>query len=170
MACSFLQGKRHGQGVQVVRGAYQYTGAWQEDRRCGPGTCTYADGSVYEGEWRKDAYHGQGCFKGADGSAYEGGWLDGKQHGQGEPFPNMLYQSMRHAGCPHSMYKHNYVCCPSCVPACCLLDPSSFLERPTGWYVKHSRNLHMQAKQQLAVLNDIMVMLTLGHVMQAGHG
>lgn len=105
MACRFQQGKRHGQGVQVVRGAYQYTGAWQEDRRCGPGTCTYADGSVYEGDWCKDVYHGQGCFKGADGSAYEGGWVDGKQHGQGEAPPNAfwLHQIMHHAGCPHSM-------------------------------------------------------------------
>ena len=84
IAVRFKGGLRHGQGVQLVKGVYEYTGQWKDDVRSGQGKCRYADGSCYDGEWHGDDWHGAGLLVATDGSKYQGEWLQGKQHGTGE--------------------------------------------------------------------------------------
>ena len=89
----------------------KYTGDWEDDKKCGFGTQTWAKGHKYEGEWRDNQRHGKGTFwvkrKGQltkqytgdwindkrtgrglcyyeDGSKYEGDWEENKRHGRGK--------------------------------------------------------------------------------------
>ena len=105
----FLNGRRHGRGMQVFErddgGEESYVGEWREDQRWGQGTLktphmtyvgqfeknlrhgrgveTYRDGGVYEGEFANGRRNGQGMFRWPNGDVYEGQWVDNVRVGQG---------------------------------------------------------------------------------------
>lgn len=80
---SWLDGMRHGTGVQHSSGLFKYSGSWQHDCRHGHGTCVYSDGAMYDGDWKEDAQHGRGVYTGSNGDKYDGEWADNLMHGHG---------------------------------------------------------------------------------------
>jgi len=94
-----------GKGTFIFDGNSKYKGEWQDGKRNGKGTFTWAaygcfaggdtnickdcipipcmDTDEYVGEWRDGKEHGQGTYIYSDGDKYVGEWKDGKKNGQG---------------------------------------------------------------------------------------
>lgn len=61
-----------------------YSGEFDdENKRCGRGTCVWANGAYYDGEWKDGVRHGRGRFIFADGTDYRGNWVDDIRDGNG---------------------------------------------------------------------------------------
>lgn len=86
-------GKRHGQGkinwkinLKYPDGSgyirEQYSGAWRNDQRNGPGNF-FGYKSRYYGMWKNNMKHGQGFYAYPDQSTYDGEWRNDKKHGVG---------------------------------------------------------------------------------------
>jgi len=80
---AWLDGMRHGKGIQHSSGLFKYSGQWLRDVRQGHGTCVYHDGTTYEGDWKDDEQHGRGVYTSSNGDTYDGEWADNLMHGQG---------------------------------------------------------------------------------------
>ena len=55
-----------------------------DGKRCGWGTCKWADNASYEGRWKEGVRWGQGKFISNDGSVYEGEWVNDIREGEGK--------------------------------------------------------------------------------------
>ena len=76
--------KRDGKGKQTYKGGAKYAGYWKDDNRCGYGQITYPDGEEYMGNWKDDCRHGDSGTKiWPDGRRYTGSWAEGKRSGHG---------------------------------------------------------------------------------------
>ncbi|HEY6599017.1 MAG TPA: hypothetical protein VIZ30_06885, partial [Pseudomonadales bacterium] len=60
-----------------------YDGEFQNGKRNGRGTFTWADGNRYVGEYRDDEMQGKGTYYWPDGRTYEGGFVKDLRQGQG---------------------------------------------------------------------------------------
>lgn len=108
--CSFDGTDRHGEGLQLVEGWWQYRGAWSRGERHGHGECRYLMGARgaapcerelvtlhgaaettaledaggrYVGTWTAGMRHGTGRMEWRSGAWYEGTWVAGAPHGVG---------------------------------------------------------------------------------------
>jgi len=94
----FLEGKKHGQGVQTHDDGRIYAGEWEEGAMHGWGVLTRKDGSVYRGQFEKGTMQGRGAeiiasseqdkgFHKDDSTGlfltFEGRWKDGRRDGPG---------------------------------------------------------------------------------------
>ena len=87
---SFVEGKRHGEGVFNSHGGVKHIGRWRDGVREGEGTQSYPDGSKFEGTFGDDDKSGPGSFVdglgrgGAGGHeiAYTGSYKEGVRHGE----------------------------------------------------------------------------------------
>ena len=101
-------GVREGQGHFVAKDkanprAFEYIGAWRENKRHGEGRCYYYNGDLYDGEWQRGGRHGKGSAFLASGERYVGMWEHNKRHGQGtlwgadgSKYVGMFYQDQKH--------------------------------------------------------------------------
>lgn len=78
-----VDGRREGNGT-FQSYAYDYEGAWDNDKFEGQGKIKYSNGCTYEGGWHQDLQEGKGSIVYADGSTYDGEWKAGKFDGQGK--------------------------------------------------------------------------------------
>jgi len=74
-------GKRtfHGEGTLYYdeHGIHKtYKGEWENGKKHGKGTLTYANGATYEGDWVNGKKHGQGTLKKNSKVIYDGQWKD----------------------------------------------------------------------------------------------
>lgn len=76
-------GKMHGTGVFRVTTGANYVGEWQHGKKHGQGVHTYANGDSYDGAWQDDKRHGYGVRKYVDGESYRGEWVNGERNGKG---------------------------------------------------------------------------------------
>lgn len=67
-----------------------YVGVWENGKKNGTGTFTFASGSEYVGEWKDHDIHGKGILKSKKtGDAYEGQFMKNKKEGYGTmTYPN----------------------------------------------------------------------------------
>lgn len=83
----FLDGKRHGNGVQTwTSGLHQgetYVGEWKNDERDGYGIHEWPDGRKYTGEWKMNRQNGKGLLTNASGDSYNGYFKDDQPDGEG---------------------------------------------------------------------------------------
>jgi hypothetical protein len=75
--------KRHGRGSDTFASGHRYTGEFQDGQRHGQGTYTFPNGESYVGEWREGKRHGSGTNIFPDGERYVGEWRQGERHGLG---------------------------------------------------------------------------------------
>lgn len=68
----WLNGKRHGYGVQTWPDGARYEGNWKDHKTQGIGKFYHADGDIYEGEWNNDKANGYGVYTHLDGAKYQG--------------------------------------------------------------------------------------------------
>ena len=100
----FLDGKKHGHGIETGISGYSYTGEWARDKYNGKGRLVKADTSVHEGTYSMGtlngyctiktrtssfqghvyygSYHGRGLLSTSTG-VYNGEFFHGVQHGEG---------------------------------------------------------------------------------------
>lgn len=76
-------GKRHGQGTYTWASGGTYVGQWKKGDMHGTGKRIYQNGDVYEGSFEYDKRYGYGVMKHTSGSSYAGYWKDNKKEGQG---------------------------------------------------------------------------------------
>ncbi|MBF0422038.1 MAG: SUMF1/EgtB/PvdO family nonheme iron enzyme [Magnetococcales bacterium] len=79
----FVDGKRHGRGVQTWPDGARYEGEFQNDRRQGRGVFTWPSNARYEGEFVDGKRHGQGVYTWPNGARYQGRYVDGQRDGPG---------------------------------------------------------------------------------------
>ena len=78
----WLNGKRHGYGIQSKRDGYTYTGRWHHNKHHGHGELTTLD-FTYTGGFRHGKYHGNGHFFISETHYYKGIWSRGLKHAFG---------------------------------------------------------------------------------------
>ena len=94
----FLDGKKHGLGVETHEDGKVYEGEWQEGEMHGWGVLTRKDGSVYRGQFEKGVMRGKGAevivsseqdhgYQDTDPTklflSFEGVYEDGRREGRG---------------------------------------------------------------------------------------
>lgn len=79
----FQQGKRSGTGTYTYAHGTKYNGRWREDMANGRGSIVWVEGDRYEGTWVADSREGHGVYLWADGTKYEGQWSRDKINGKG---------------------------------------------------------------------------------------
>ena len=67
--------QRDGCGVQLWPDGSKYEGMWRNDKACGKGRMTHANGDIYEGNFEKGKRHGYGVYSAHDHTVYEGEWF-----------------------------------------------------------------------------------------------
>ncbi|EGR30444.1 IQ calmodulin-binding motif family protein, putative [Ichthyophthirius multifiliis] len=98
----WLNGKRHGRGIQFWQDGSVYQGEWENDKANGNGRLIHADGDYYEGQWIDDKAQGKGKFVHIDGHQYQGDWIEDLQHGYGiEEQKNFIYEGQFVNGLKH---------------------------------------------------------------------
>ena len=75
---SFLDGKKHGQGILETRSKRIYDGGWENDVPHGLGVNTFPNGKIYRGEYRLGRPYGNGQWIYSDGKTYSGTWIKGE--------------------------------------------------------------------------------------------
>ena len=75
---SFLDGKKHGQGVLETRSKRIYDGGWENDVPHGLGVNTFPNGKIYRGEYKLGRPYGNGQWIYSDGKTYSGTWIKGQ--------------------------------------------------------------------------------------------
>ena len=98
----FMNGKKHGHGVEQGTDGYAYHGHWSQGLYHGHGHLTKADGTVYQGSFHSGAFHGHGSLK-KDGSNYDGQFCHGIYHGEGlyTDVDKGVYKGTFHYGLKH---------------------------------------------------------------------
>lgn len=61
----------------------EYDGEWLDGARHGMGMQSWPDGTTYIGQWGYGRAHGCGQLRHCDGDVYTGQWRDGRAHGHG---------------------------------------------------------------------------------------
>jgi hypothetical protein len=108
----FLNGKKHGHGVEVFDSGRHYAGEYAHDLWHGKGTLRMENGTVYEGPFHTGTYHGYGKITHTD-SSYEGNWNHGTYHGHGThktmigTFEGEFYYNVRHGRGTFTDHLHN---------------------------------------------------------------
>jgi len=75
---SFLDGKKHGQGILETRSKRIYDGGWENDVPHGLGVNTFPNGKIYRGEYKLGRPYGNGQWIYSDGKTYSGTWIKGQ--------------------------------------------------------------------------------------------
>ena len=75
---SFLDGKKHGQGILETRSKRIYDGGWENDVPHGLGVNTFPNGKIYKGEYKLGKPYGDGQWIYSDGKTYSGTWIKGQ--------------------------------------------------------------------------------------------
>ena len=75
---SFLDGKKHGQGILETRSKRIYDGGWENDVPHGLGVNTFPNGKIYKGEYKLGRPYGNGQWIYSDGKTYSGTWVKGE--------------------------------------------------------------------------------------------
>lgn len=76
---------RNGTGTYTYTNPFfQYQGEWVNGKKHGQGVLIMKDGSKFVGEFKDGEICGQGTKTYECGMCYTGGWLNGERHGQGE--------------------------------------------------------------------------------------
>ena len=75
---SFLDGKKHGQGILETRSKRIYDGGWENDVPHGLGVNTFPNGKIYKGEYKLGKPYGDGQWIYSDGKTYSGTWIKGE--------------------------------------------------------------------------------------------
>ena len=75
---SFLDGKKHGQGILETRSKRIYDGGWENDVPHGLGVNTFPNGKIYRGEYKLGRPYGNGQWIYSDGKTYSGIWIKGE--------------------------------------------------------------------------------------------
>ena len=75
---SFLDGKKHGQGILETRSKRIYDGGWENDVPHGLGVNTFPNGKIYRGEYKLGRPYGNGQWIYSDGKTYSGTWVKGE--------------------------------------------------------------------------------------------
>ena len=75
---SFLDGKKHGQGILETRSKRIYDGGWENDVPHGLGVNTFPNGKIYRGEYKLGRPYGNGQWIYSDGKTYSGTWIKGE--------------------------------------------------------------------------------------------
>ncbi len=78
----WLNGRRHGFGVQTTPDGGSGVGEWVQDGLV-YGTYYYVDGATYHGHFKDGLRHGEGTLTASDASIYRGHWKEGFLHGLG---------------------------------------------------------------------------------------
>lgn len=81
---NFLQGKKHGFGVQFYPGgAVRYKGDFRNDQRSGEGTYYFTNGDKYVGNFLDNVPQGKGTYYYSDGERFAGTFRKGVREGYG---------------------------------------------------------------------------------------
>jgi prepilin-type processing-associated H-X9-DG protein len=82
--------KRHGWGVEVLKGSVVYEGEYQDDEMHGQGTYHYPSGSILTGTFVRNKVSGQGSIQISNGDRFTGEYVDNERQGWGvyEFFPS----------------------------------------------------------------------------------
>jgi hypothetical protein len=72
-----VDGKRDGQGTNMLPDGSKYVGEWKDDKGNGQGTITLPTGEKYVGEFKNGKRDGQGTNTWPTGQKYVGEWKDG---------------------------------------------------------------------------------------------
>jgi len=101
----FLNGERHGKGIEIKESGSQYSGQWLSNMYHGYG-CLKRDTIIYEGMFRRNRYHGKGKLiknlPNGQQKIYIGQFSQGSKHGQGKHttaegiYEGEFYYDMRH--------------------------------------------------------------------------
>lgn len=97
----FIDGKKHGHGVETRSDGHKYTGQWSHDLYHGYGQLQKVNGSVYKGFFHTGTYHGYGTLKKQDGN-YDGQFCHGTYHGEGTlTHAGLVYKGSFYYGLKH---------------------------------------------------------------------
>lgn len=82
----WLNGARHGRGVQIFKDGSIYEGYWKNNVPNGRGRLIFVNGEVYDGNYMNDKPHGTGTFYYVNDERvkYEGDWVEGQPEGTGQ--------------------------------------------------------------------------------------
>jgi len=124
----FVEGKRHGTGLQLIRPALgktvprhinqdagcesTYSGQWAYGEKDGEGVEQLADGEMYSGRYCKGRRHGPGMLTSPNGTVHKGTWTGGStKNGPGwkVSYPDgRTYEGCCSAGEPHGLGTMHY--------------------------------------------------------------
>ena len=74
--CVWLNGKRGGEGSEILVDGTTYEGHYKKGKYHGIGKITFPDGGTYFGEWYQNVKHGDGEQIWPDGTKYTGHWYN----------------------------------------------------------------------------------------------
>jgi len=104
----WLEGTRHGFGVQDWPDGARYEGEWSFNKADGLGRFTHGSGEQYVGMWKANCAHGKGILHSPTGgvnggnTSYMGEWADDLHEGYG------IHRSSEEGGGPFTQYQGSY--------------------------------------------------------------